>query len=109
MPAFASRPSAQPLGETSSYLSERQRRSTNTLSIQRPRPSIETRKAGLDQRAGEGRAGELAALVGVEDLRPSLSKPCRIGPARPRAPRDGETRRSCSTAAGKEPPGSPNR
>src|SRR5271165_4507835 len=65
--------------------------------------------AGFDQHAGEGFAGELAALVGVEDLRPSLSKPCRIGPARPRAPPRRTTRRSCSTAARKEPPGSPSR
>ena len=63
MPALASRPSAYALRWTPSYLSERHSRSTKTLSSQRPRPSIETRTP-----AGEGRAGELAALIGVEDL-----------------------------------------
>jgi hypothetical protein len=44
-------------------------RSTNTLSIQRPQPSIEMRTpGGGPQHAGEGGAGALAALVGVEDL-----------------------------------------
>ena len=40
-----------------------------TSSIQRPRPSIETRPS-LDQYAGEGRAGELAALDAVVFVRP---------------------------------------
>ena len=38
-----------------------------TLSIQRPRPSIEI-DPGRRQCAGEGGTGELAALIGVEDL-----------------------------------------
>ena len=39
-----------------------------TLSIQRPLPSIEMRTPGLPEALGEVQAGELAALVGVEDL-----------------------------------------
>ena len=58
----------------SSRFSERHSRSTKTLSIQRPRPSIEMRGAGREQDAGEGRAGELAALVGVEDFRLALPR-----------------------------------
>jgi hypothetical protein len=41
----------------------------NTLSIQRPRPSIETHPS-LDQYAGECRAGELAALDAVLFVKP---------------------------------------
>ena len=41
----------------------------NTSSIQRPRPSIQTHPS-LDQYAGEGRAGELAALDAVLFIRP---------------------------------------
>jgi hypothetical protein len=40
----------------------------STLSIQRPRPSIEMRTPAAIRKPGEGGAGELAAL-GVEDLR----------------------------------------
>ena len=39
-----------------------------TLSIQRPRPSIDL-DSSFEQRTGEVHAGELAALVGVENFR----------------------------------------
>jgi hypothetical protein len=47
--------------------------SMNTLSSHRPRPSIEMRTPAA-ARAGEGGAGELAALVRVEDLGPAEAR-----------------------------------
>ena len=49
-------------------------RSTKTLSMHRPLPSM-LLNALRQQHAGEGLAGELAALVGVEDLWPTCSRP----------------------------------
>src|SRR5438045_172216 len=57
----------------SSYFKLRHSRSMNTLSIQRPRPSIEMRMPAVASMPVKSPLGELAALVGVEDLR--LAKP----------------------------------
>src|SRR5215467_6501052 len=56
--------------------------------------------AGLFERTGEGCAGELATLVGVEDL--GLAEPP------PRAPRHRTKRPSCWTIASSAPRGSPS-
>src|SRR5712671_2530925 len=62
----------------SSYFKLRHSRSMKTLSIHRPRPSIEIRDLRGGERAGEGGAGELAALVGVEDLRLAEARQRRL-------------------------------
>jgi hypothetical protein len=51
-----------------SYIRLRQNRSINTLSIQRPRPSIEMRTPADCIHAGEAWRRKMAALVGVEDF-----------------------------------------
>src|ERR1700760_3014487 len=58
-----------------SYFKLRQSRSMKTLSIQRPRPSIEMRTPSRLQNAGKARRGELAALVRIEDVR--TAEPCQ--------------------------------
>jgi hypothetical protein len=50
------------------YLNDRQSRSTKTLSRHEPLPSMLMAML-LDQHAGKLGAGELATLIGVEDVR----------------------------------------
>ena len=59
---------------TSSYLMLRHSRSTKTLTMHRPLTVHAHLNALRQQHAGEGLAGELAALVGVEDLWPTLAQ-----------------------------------
>ena len=67
---------------TASYFRERHSRSMNTLSIHRPRPSIEAAYTrGLPSNPVNAILVQLAALIGVEDLRQ-----CRSFPAPPPAP-----------------------
>src|SRR6266404_6801530 len=68
MPARASWPPVYALRCTSSYLSERQTRSMKTLSIQRPRPSIEMRMPAARSRPVKAVLVNCAPLVGVEDV-----------------------------------------
>src|ERR1700687_1734454 len=68
MPARASWPPVYALRCTSSYLSERQTRSMKTLSIQRPRPSIEMRMPAAWSWPVKAALVNCAPLVGVEDI-----------------------------------------
>src|ERR1700756_175185 len=58
---------------TSSYLTLRHSRSTNTLSRQAPLPSMLMAMPWLAKQAGEGRTRELRTLVSVEDFRLAMT------------------------------------
>ena len=67
------------VGETGSlqtgpttYFSDRHRRSMKMLSMHRPRPVYGDCNAGIPEHIGELKAGELAALIGVEYLRRAI-------------------------------------
>src|SRR5678816_1096812 len=67
MPVRASLPVSKAVRNTHSYLSDRHSRSMKMLSIQRPRPSMEMRMPASLKGVGKSEAGELRALIGVED------------------------------------------
>src|SRR5690606_13785281 len=72
--ALASRGELYSLRYTSSYLRVRHKRSVNTLSMARPRPSMLMRNTGCLYQLNIRRTGELTALVTVENLGPGLGK-----------------------------------
>ena len=61
----AAPPVSNAFRNTHSYLSERHSRSMKTLSIQRPRPSIEIRTSASPERRRECEAGELGGIQAV--------------------------------------------
>src|SRR5580700_6988070 len=68
MPARASLPASKPFKNTHSYLSDRQSRSMKTLSNPAPATVHRDADASLSRCVGEGKAGELRALIGIEDV-----------------------------------------